>query len=219
MGSYISSVFGEVRNAIELSQENLGRLTMTNYMANCKANQRFKLTSMYNELYNKEIPDGIIGLADNDFARWCIATIKNISIKMATMSVLYNGEEMQRHTPIKMQRFVYLVDFMTALETQVNYAAFNDEYVKLAKGIAVPYWQSAQDPQLLMATNEDDDDIIINNIVAFVHDVDALGTYRKEEEALTTPVNSVGRYYNTDWHVDNLYFNDMSENGVYFTLD
>ena len=96
---------------------------------------------------------------------------------------------------------------------------FNDEYVKLAKGIAVPYWQSAQDPQLLMATNEDDDDIIINNIVAFVHDVDALGTYRKEEEALTTPVNSVGRYYNTDWHVDNLYFNDMSENGVYFTLD
>ena len=219
MGNYIASVFGEVRNAIELSQENLGRLTMTNYMANCGANQRVKLTTMYNELYTKEIPDGIVGLQDNDFARWCIATIKNISIKMQTMSVLFNGEEAQRHTPIEMQRFVYLVDFMTALETQVNYAAFNDEYVKLASGIAVPYWQSIQDPQLVMAKNEDDEQTLINNVVAFIHDRDALGTYRKEEEALTTPVNSAGRYYNTDWHVDNLYFNDMSENGVFFTLD
>lgn len=219
IGNFIASVFGEVRNAIELSQENLGRLTMTNYMANAGANQRFDLTTMYNDLYGTEIPTGLVGLQDSAFARWCIAKIKNIAIKMQTMSELYNNEGAQRHTPKEMQRFVYLVDFMTALETEVNYAAFNDEYVKLASGIAVPYWQAAKNEAKVMATNEEDEETSIENVVAFIHDRDALGTYRKEEEALTTPVNSKGRYYNTDWHVDNLYFNDMSENGVFFTLN
>ena len=188
MGNFQTAVYGEVRNAIELGQEDLGRLTMANFM-------------------------------DEKFARWVIATIKNIAFKMQTMSVLYNKDEYQRHTPLDLQRFVYLVDFMTALETNVYYGAFHDQYVKLASGIAVPYWQSAQDPDKIMVTDENEDNFLCSNVVAFIHDRDALGTYRKEEEALTTPVNSKGRYYNTDWHVDNLYFNDMSENGIYFTLD
>lgn len=219
MGNFQTAVYGEVRNAIELGQEDLGRLTMANYMANAGAHQRIKLVSEYNEKFTADVPDGLDALVDNDFDRWAIARIKNVSMKMQTMSVLYNNEECQRHTPFEMQRFVYLVDFMTALETQVNYAAFNDQYVKLATGIAVPYWQSAQDPDKIMVTNEADENFLCSNVVAFIHDRDALGTYRREEEALTTPVNSKGRYYNTDWHVDNLYFNDMSENGIYFTLD
>ena len=220
MGNFQTAVYGEVRNAIELGQEDLGRLTMGNFIANMdQAKQRIKLTTIYNTKFGTNIPDGLDGLVDEKFDRWVIATIKNIAFKMQTMSVLYNKDEFQRHTPLDMQRFVYLVDFMTALETNVNYAAFNDQYVKLANGIAVPYWQSAQDADKIMVTDEEDTEFIASNVVAFIHDRDALGTYRKEEEALTTPVNSKGRYYNTDWHVDNLYFNDMSENGIYFTLD
>lgn len=220
MGIFQSAVYGEVKNAIELGQEDLGRLTMGNFIANVdQSKQRIKLTSIYNEKFGTSIPDGLDGLMDEKFDRWVIATIKNIAFKMQTMSTLYNKDAFQRHTPLDMQRFVYLVDFMTALETNVNYAAFNDQYVQLASGVAVPYWQSAQDADKIMVTNEADEQFLCSNVVAFIHDRDALGTYRKEEEALTTPVNSKGRYYNTDWHVDNLYFNDMSENGIYFTLD
>lgn len=219
MGNFWTAVYGEVRNAIELGQEDLGRLTMANFIANAKNFQRIKLVTEYNTRFGTTIPEGLDSLMDEKFARWVIARIKNVSTKMQTMSVLYNGEECQRHTPIADQRFVYYVDFMTALETNVNFAAFNDQYVKLANGIAVPYWQAAENGTKIEVTNEEDEEIAIDNIVAFIHDRDALGTYRKEEEALTTPVNSKGRYYNTDWHVDNLYFNDMSENGVFFTLD
>lgn len=222
MGNYIASVFGEVRNAIELSQENLGRLTMANYMINAGSNQKIDLVSTYNTLTGESVPDvptGMSALMDEAFVRYAISVIKNTSMKMTTMSTIFNGEEAQRHTPYEFQRFVYLVDFMTALETQVEYAAFNDQYVKLATGIAVPYWQAIDTPEQVKGTNEEDEETTLTNVVAFVHDREALGTYRKEEEALTTPVNSAGRYYNTDWHVDNLYFNDMSENGVYFTLN
>lgn len=220
MGNFQTAVYGEVRNAIELGQEDLGRLTMGNFIANVdQTKQRIKLTSIYNHKFGTSIPDGLDGLMDEKFDRWVIATIKNIAFKMQTMSTLYNKDEFQRHTPLDMQRFVYLVDFMTALETNVNYAAFNEQYVQLASGVAVPYWQSARDADKIMVTNEAEEQFLCSNVVAFIHDRHALGTYRKEEEALTTPVNSKGRYYNTDWHVDNLYFNDMSENGIYFALD
>lgn len=221
MGAFYVAVYGEVRNAIELGQENLGRLTCANFMANCASKQRIRLVSEYNGKFGTSIPTGLDALMDNTFDRWCLARMKNIAFKMGTMSVKYNKEEYQRHSPLEYQRFMYLVDFMTGMETNVNYAAFNDEYVKLASGIAVPYWQAAEDGQetTITVTDEEDTETTIENIVAFIHDRDALGTYRKEEEALTTPVNSKGRYYNTDWHVDNLYFNDLSENGVYFTLD
>lgn len=218
-GTFQSAVYGEVRNAIELGQEDLGRLTMANFIANMGAAQTIHLVTEYNTLTGESVPTGMSALLDNAFDRWAISRIKNIIMKMETMSTLYNSEDCQRHTPIDLQRFVYLVDFMTALETQVNYAAFNDQYVKLATGISVPHWQAATEPEKIMVTNEDNEEITIDNIVAFIHDRDALGTYRKEEEALTTPVNSKGRYYNTDWHVDNLYFNDMSENGIAFCVD
>lgn len=219
LGSYVASVFGEVRNAIELGQENLGRLTMANYMANASSNQVIDLVTEYNTKFSEDVPTGDAALMDNAFDRWAISRIKNLSTKMQTMSTLYNDGTEQRHSPFEYQRFTYLVDFMTALETQVNYAAFNDQYVKLATGIAVPYWQAAQSQYDIKVTDEDGETKELTNVVAFIHDRDALGTYRKEEEALTTPVNSKGRYYNTDWHVDNLYFNDMSENGLIFTLN
>ena len=219
MGNFQAAVSGEVRNAIELGQEDLGRLTMANFMANLKDFQKIHLVTEYNTRFGTTIPEGMDAMMDNAFGRWVIARIKNVSTKMQTMSVLYNSEDCQRHTPFEMQRFAYYVDFMTALETQVQYAAFNDQYVQLATGIAVPYWQAAKNGTKISVTDEEGTTTEIDNIVAFIHDRDALGTYRREEEALTTPVNSKGRYYNTDWHVDNLYFNDMSENGVLFLLD
>lgn len=218
MGAFIAAVFGEVRNAIELTQENLGRLTMANYIANAKTTQVYNLVTLYNTM-GHSVPTGEDALYDEAFLRFAIGKMKNISTKMTTMSELYNDGSEQRHSPLAMQRFMYLVDFMTALETQVNYAAFHDEYVKTATGIAVPYWQAAKSAFDIKVTDADDQEKTIENVVAFIHDRDALGTYRKEEEALTTPVNAKGRYYNTFWHLDNLYFNDLSENGVVFTLN
>lgn len=222
MGSFISSIYGEVINSIELSQENLGRLTMANYMANAKTNQVVNLVTEYNAIQTAGALTSDNAMLDNAFLRWALGRIKNVAIKMQTMSTLYNDGTEQRHTPLNMQRLVSLVDFQTALETQVEYAAFHEQYVKLASNILVPYWQAAKSPfdiELQVGEGESATEKTLENIVCFIHDRDALGTYRKEEEVLTTPVNARGRYYNTWWHLDNLYFNDTSENGVIFTLN
>ena len=219
MGSFIASIFGEIRNAIELSQENLGRLTMANYMANASEQQVYNMVTRYNAVYPDPVPTGEKALQNESFLRFFLQTLKNVCYGMETMSSLYNDGTEQRHTPRNLQRVVSLVQLRSALETQVDYAAFHDSYVKMTSDIIVPYWQAAKSPFDIEVTDEDDEEKTLSNVVAFVHDRDALGTYRREEEALTTPVNARGRYYNTYWHLDNLYYNDLSENGVVFTLN
>lgn len=225
MGSFIAAIYGEVENALELSQENLARLCMANFMAtiSTSTNRVINLVTEYNTLKSTSL-DEDNALLDEGFLRYALGRMNNISKKMKTMSVLYNDGSETRHSPEGDQRFVSLVDFQTALETQVQWAAFHEQYVKKQNGIEVPYWQAAQSPMDINLVIEGDDpeqgeSTTLSNIVAFIHDRDALGTYRKEVEVATTPLNARGLYTNQFWHMNDLYFNDVSENGVIFTLN
>lgn len=227
MGSFISAIYGEIENALELSQENLARLCMANFMASISesTNRVINLVTEYNALVlTSEQVTAANALVNESFLRFALGRMNNISKKMKTMSVLYNDGTETRHSPEGDQRFVSLVDFQTALETQVQWAAFHEQYVKKQNGIEVPYWQAAQSPMNIDLIIEGDDpeqkeSTTLSNIVAFIHDRDALGTYRKEVEVATTPLNARGLYTNQFWHMNDLYFNDVSENGVIFTLN
>lgn len=226
MGSFISAIYGEVENALELSQENLARLCMANFMAtiSTSANRVVPLVTNYNAASGRSVPTGENAMLDEAFLRYALGRMNNISKKMQTMSVLYNDGTETRHTPIADQRFVSLVDFQTALETQVQWAAFHEQYVEKQNGIEVPYWQAAQSPMNIDLVIEGDDpeqeeSTTLSNIVAFIHDRDALGTYRKDVDVATTPLNARGMYTNQFWHMNDLYFNDVTENGVIFTLN
>ena len=227
MGSFISAIYGEIENALELSQENLARLCMANFMASISesTNRVINLVTEYNTLVlTSERVTAANAMVNEAFLRYALGRMNNISKKMKTMSVLYNDGTETRHSPEGDQRFVSLVDFQTALETQVQWAAFHEQYVKKQNGIEVPYWQAAQSPMNINLVIEGDDpeqeeSTTLSNIVAFINDRDALGTYRKEVEVATTPLNARGLYTNQFWHMNDLYFNDVSENGVIFTLN
>lgn len=231
MGSFLAAVQGEVNNKIELTQENLARLTMANFMANISqtSSRVVNLVAEYNALTDNDVPTGEGALLDEGFCRFALGRMNKIAKYMETMSRLYNDGSVDRHSPKGSQRFVSLIDFRTALETQVQWAAFNERYVATKNGVEVPYWQSAKSPFDIKlrihegtedtSDTDNDVDITLSNVVGMIHDVDAFGTYRKEMDVITTPVNARGAYYNTFWHLNDLYFNDVSENGILFTLN
>lgn len=222
MGSFISAIFGEVQNSLELSIENLGRLTIANYIASTGTAQRIDLVTEYNAATGKTMTADK-ALYDEPFLRFAIGRMNRMKKKLTAMSTLYNKEGETRHTPLADQRFAILDDFQTACETQVQYAAFNAEYVKLESNIMVPYWQAVDEPSSIDLTVSDGaggtSAVQLDNIVGFLFDKEALGTYRKEEAVLTTPMNARGRYTNTFWHEKQMWFNDLSENGIVFTLN
>lgn len=223
MGSFIGIVFGEVRNALEVSLENLGRVTLATAIAETAGTARFiELVSEYNTLYSPATPlDAVTCQNDPDFMRYAMYRINSVMDGMQDMSVLYNNGDFETFTPIEDMRLKVISSFMRRLETVVEYAAFHDQFVRPDIDVAtINYWQSALTPMDIKITRPSDSDSVSgNNIVALLHDRDAMGVYKIDEDVLTTPVNAAGGYYNTYWHEKQLRFIDLSENFVAFTLN
>lgn len=231
MQIFLNQIFGKVRNKIDFTLEELARLAVANFVLNLESQQEFHLVSIYNSMTNSSETTATAKFSP-DFLRWAIGFINNISTKFETMSVLFNADKFDRFTPKSEQRLYMLSDFMTQIETVVSYAAFNPKYVTSSPDILVPYWQGSgtnvNQGDWLSMTTIDGTKIgnggskinrKVTNLVGILFDRDGIGTFREEDEVLTTPVNARARYYNTFWHEKQLWFNDMSENGVAFYLD
>jgi len=238
MGAFIGAVFGQVRNSIEVSLENLGRACINNMIAEftpgtpsgegaaaTTLNHEVKLVTLYNTARSFESGDaGYVdadtALFDDAFLRYAVSVIKSYSDNLTDMSTLYNDGSIESFTPREDQRLKVLTSFQRVLETVVQYSAFNEEMVKLGAYSVVNFWQSAQTPGTVnIARASDGAEIEAENVIAVLYDRDALGIYKRDEDVLTTPVNARGLYYNTYYHQMELWFNDTSENFVYFTLN
>ena len=220
LGSFISVIFGEVQNKIELALEDLGRTAIANYMAEIAGGAReIKLVTNYIADTGSTIT-AAKAMYDNAFLRYAVAQMQLYAKRFTDMSTLYNDGTETRHTPKEDQRLRILSEFGTMLETVVDYAAFHDEYVKVKGYTEINFWQSAQTPdQISIKRASDGTATSLNNVIGILHDRDALGMYKKDTDILTTPVNAAGMYYNTYWHEKQLWFNDLSENAVIFTLN
>ena len=220
MGAFISLVFGEVRNAIELSLENLGRLTMAAAVSEAGVSQTINLVTDYNADTGSTLT-ATTAMYSADFLRYAIFRINNIVDMMQDMSVLYCDGILPTFTNLENMRVKVLSQFQRRLETMVDYAAFHDQFTKIDKQYTtVNFWQGEQSPaEINVKKPSDGSTVNINNIVAVIHDRDAFGIYQMDEYASTTPINSAGLYYNQYWHEKQGRFVDTSENLCVFTLN
>ena len=233
--SWARMVAGKMRNKIEFSTENLARLAIANYIANMADAQKVHLLTNYNTESGESLTADK-ALLDKDFLAYAAGEMELVSKRLRNLSVSYNAEEAERHTPAGEQRFLVFDKFQSRLQHVLQYQAYHKELVDLGEFIEVPYWQGeyveeevsgetvkvdARD--CIMVTVDDGeggtDDVTISGIMGFIFDKYALGAHRSEEETLTTPINARGRYYNTFHFAKQLWFNDLSENGVVFLLD
>ena len=220
MGSFIALVFGEVRNAIELSLENLGRLTMAAAISETGASQTINLVTDYNSETGSTLT-AATAMHSADFLRYAIFRINNIVDMMQDMSVLYCDGILPTFTNLENMRVKVLSKFQRRLETMVDYAAFHDQFTKIDRQyVTVNFWQGEQSPdELDIKKPSDGSAFTLSNIVAVIHDRDAFGIYQIDETVLTTPINAAGAYYNQYWHEKQGRFVDTSENLVVFTLN
>lgn len=221
MGGFISVVFGEVRNAIECSLENLSRVTLATAIAEAAGTSRMiDLVSIYNGLYSASLDQDTCQV-DQDFMRWAMGTINTYVDAIQDMSVLYNDGSLETFTPKEDLRLKMISSFNRKLQTTVQYAAFHEQFVRPDLDFTtINYWQSAQDPMDVKITRPSDGDSVSRgNVIAILHDRDAMGVYKKDEKVATTPLNAGGLYYNTFYHLKELRFIDLSENCLVFTLN
>ena len=220
MGSFISAIYGELQNAIEVALENLGRTCVANRIAETGADRTINLRTLYNAETGETLADANACLHSDKFLRYAVGKIKNYSKKMKSMNTLYNEEGYERHTPLNDQQLYVVSDFETQLETVVEYAAFNKEYVSLNGFEEIAFWQDLKSPYAINVNKASDNtNVKLDNIVCILSDKEGLGMYNQEQWTQTTPMNAAGGYYNTYWHEKQLWFNDLSEQFIVFTLN
>ena len=219
MGSFIALVFGEVRNAIEYSLENLARLTIATGIAETSSSQQIKLlTEYYNDTGITLTPAQAV--YDEDFMRFAIYRINNIIDMVQDMSSLYNDGTFPTFTNKENMRIKVLSSFQRRLETVVQYAAFHEQFVDIDKQYkTINFWQAEDTPAgIIIKRPSDSSEVAVDNIIAILHDRDAMGIYQIDEVVATSPVNQRGLYYNQAWHEKQGRFIDTSENFIVFLL-
>ena len=227
MGSFIALVFGEVRNAIELSLETLGRLTLSVAMSETSDSnsQRIHLVTEYNTEYELTGDDALTAtsaLRSESFLRFAIRRMNEIIDNIQDMSVMFCDGELPTFTNRENMRIRVLSGFQRRLETCVEYASFHEQFTSIDGAYStVNYWQSEQTPSSIdiLVRPSMGDRVQISNIIAEINDRDAFGIYQYEENVLTSPLNPRGQYYNQFWHELQNRFVDTSENIVLFILD
>ena len=219
---FVQMIFGKMRVKLDLAAENMARLAIANYIANTGANQIYHVLTMYNTESGRSLTKAA-ALLDAPFLAYLAGTMELVSKRLKGISRSYNTEAAERHTPRGEQRFLVYDLIESRLQTVVQYNAYHKELVELKEFIEVPYWQGEQTRDKIVVTVDDGQGgtttKTVENVIGFIFDRYALGTFRTDEETLTTPINARGRYYNVFHHAEQLWYNDLSENGVLFCLD
>lgn len=240
MGAFISGMFGEVQNRIELAMENLSIDCVNNYMAEMikRKTQRpsrvINLVTEYNTTYELEGPQAVKpenALENTFFLTYAVRRINTISATMEYMtSGMYNdtayaGGDTQngiysRHTPKSEQRLMLYIDLVNSLKTDVNSKAFNMKEVAIDIPFqTVPFWQSLKTPDGINIQPASGGSAISQaGVMGILFDREAMGTFKNKYTSLTSPINAAGKYYNVFYHMITMYYNDLTENAVVFLL-
>lgn len=238
MGAFISSVFGEVQNRIEVAMENLSMDCVNNYVAEVikeKTNRPSRIINLVTEYKDKtgvdHTTEPLNALDDEEFLKYFVRRVNSLSSVFEYMTTnIYNDTAIyegagnsgaySRHTPKSEQRMMLFIDLVNALKTNINSKAFNMEQVAIDIPFkTVPFWQSLQTPAGINVKPASGGTAITQSLVmGIMYDREAMGTYKKKYRTSTTPVNSAGLYYNVFYHMITMYFNDLTENAVVFLL-
>lgn len=239
MGAFISGMFGEVQNRIELAMENLSMDCVNNYVAEIikdKENRPSRIINLITEYKDKTGVDyttePLKALDDENFLKYFVRRVNSLSSVFEYMSTnIYNDTSVydgagasgaySRHTPKSEQRMMLFIDLVNALKTNINSKAFNMEQVAIDIPFkTVPFWQSLQTPSGINVKPASGGTAVTHSLLmGILYDREAMGTFKKKYKSLTSPINAAGQYYNVFYHMITMYYNDLTENAVVFVLE
>lgn len=229
MGAFLTSLETKLRNKLELANENLGQITLASLAGLTYDTPReIKLVSRYNAATGLTIPTGKKALQDDNFLRFMSGQFQDISEQFTVINQIWNAEGRADFTNPGEQRIIVPSEVNVAMKTVVEWNARHVDKIALGQTHIVSHWQSAQEAERMKVKirvnkslddfNPQYEDVVIEDLVGIIFDKGAAGTYRTNHEVATTPYNARGRYTNTFWHEDHMWFNNLGKQHAIFTL-
>ena len=224
---------------LEQYRETIARGLLANYIASIieenKSERVRHLLSEYNSMTGLQLTTQDVYKPSNfkPFMEFTYSKIATISRMMTERSEMFqtfiNEKHVMRHTPPNKQKVYLLSRYMDMFDAMVKANTYHDNYLKYTDYEGVNFWQSIEDPEMIVATatyTKRDGTVATgtpnreyNNIFGVIFDEDALGYAQVNAWNSLTPFNPVGGYWNDVDHVNFKTIQDMTEKGVVFLLD
>lgn len=234
IAAMISCIMTATENNLRLSLASTARIAYANYIAqkihaaaqtDTKGVHVINILTEYNNVSGQSLtPQQAV--IRGDFWRYFAQQVNIWYKRMADMSTLFNLDGYYRHTPRGDIRVTLLQEVASAMNTYLRSDTFHNELVQLPNYNEVNFWQAEgtkYDTATTSAINVNIDvdgtptAIAANGILAVISDVEAIG--------MTTSQRRTTSMYNPRTETENIfnkaevqYFNDLSENGIVFTL-
>lgn len=227
MGAFIDGILMAMQNSMNADYENMSNLCKANFIALASAGERqiHLLTEYQTASGSSTILTPSAAMMDLDFLKYFSMRLKLMSDRMERMSVTFNNGTVQRHTPKEVQVINVLSEFSNAFDTYLQSDTYHQEITALPYYRSIPYWQgsgktwSFDDTATVNITQETGGTpIVVPNVIAAIFDRDALGVTidKRRTKSIYNPKDEYTNYF---MKCEIGYYNDMSENGIIFTLD
>lgn len=229
MGAFISGIYINMRNAMEVAEENLNNLALNTLMAavinNGKPAQVRYLLDEYNTANGTELSEAQ-ALTNSDFLKYATREISMSTGYIKRMSTAFNSSDTPRFTSEDKMVVEVLTEFARATASYLQADTYHDELVKLPMYEEVPYWQAPGTDYAFSSvsgikiTHKDinaGNPVEVNGIVACIHDKDAAAAMigRRRDYSVFNPRSE---RLNIMMKADKGYLADTSENCIVFAL-
>ena len=237
MSAFITAIMDSLTGSIESQINKMNHMCICNFIAEkskASNNGFYGLVTAYNTAfgYTSEdagylTPNTEAVLYNKDFIKFATRFINNMVKYLGEEGTRYNVGSMIRATQRDNMHCIMLTDFASSVSSYLESDTYHNELVALPLYDEVTYWQYTGDTTAyrssitVIPSSEEGADspttVSLQYIVGCLIDRQALGTTIKERWSASDRINSERRTnyvegVNVGW------FNDLSENGVIFTL-
>lgn len=232
MAVLIDAIFVAIDNRLVMALESCIELVRASFImrklqyASTAANKcgAINLLATYNAMTGNASPlKAEKALYDKDFLKWAAVMIKLWTRRMRKMSVLFNDEGYQRHTPNSDLVLVMLDEFDASLTAYLEADTFHNDLLRIGRYDTTPYWQASgtafgfNDTSKISVSLDGENNLTFTGVLAVAYDFQAMGV-TIDKRRVTTERNSRSEYTNYYNKTTRGYFNDMSENGIVFYI-
>ena len=233
MGAFISGIYTNMRNYMELAEADLANLAVNTLIAGVlikgTAAQKRNLLAEYNTKFSTSLTVATC-LSSADFLKYATREILTAKDNMTTLSEIFNAEGFQRFTPEDKCVVEVLGQFASASDTYLQADTYHNELVKLPNYEKVVYWQAPGtafafgdvskihiENEHLAVTGNADGEMEQSGIIALVRDYDAAASVIMRRRSASI-YNPRAERFNIFEKADQGYAVDLSENAVVFYI-
>lgn len=232
MGAFIESLMLAAENSLTLQVQSTTNFCRASFMARKLKQGGLHAIDLLKNFNTDNSASLTTAQALNsvDFLRYSAMQISLISRYFADMSVAFSDGTLQRHTPEDVRCLDVLSEFSKRMGFYLQSDTYHKELVSMPKFEEVSFWQAAGNYSFdnISAINlsyvdnsgETPTTVTTNekNIVAVLYDYEAMGTtiQNRRTRSIYNPKDEYTNYFHK---AEIGYFNDVSENGVVFTIN